>query len=77
MGMTTTTVRLDEEEAKMLAELAPHFGGKSGALRHALRRLSEEATNRATLARFVDEWNSTDGTPSDEDVADMIDRFDH
>ena len=75
--MATTTVRLDPEEAEMLAELAPHFGGKSGVLRQALRRLSDEAKNRAALASFVDDWNAADGPIDDEEIAAMIEKFDH
>lgn len=75
--MATTTVRLDNEEAQMLAELAPHYGGKSGVLRQALRKLSNEAKNRSALASFVEEWNAADGTPDEADVASMIEKFDH
>ena len=75
--MATTTVRLDPEEAAMLAELAPHYGGKSAVLRQALRGMSAEAKNRADLASFVDDWNAADGAPDDIEVAAMIEKFDH
>ncbi len=75
--MATTTVRLDPEEAEMLAQLAPHYGGKSGALRQALRKLADEANNRAALASFVEDWNAADAAPEDSEVAAMIEKFDH
>jgi len=75
--MATTTVRLDPDEEAMLEALASQYGGKSGALRHALRRLSDEATNRAALAEFVEEWNDDVGRPADDEVVAMIEQFDH
>ena len=75
--MATTTVRLDAEEEQMLKELAPYFGGKSSVLRQALRRLADESKNQALLSQFVDDWNATAGTPSEEEVTAMIERFDH
>lgn len=75
--MATTTVRLDPEEAEMLAQLAPYYGGKSSVLRQALRKLSDEAKNRAALASFVADWNDADGPPEASEIADMIEKFDH
>lgn len=57
--------------------MAAHYGGKSSVLRHALRKLSDEAKNHAALASFVADWNDADGPPEASEVAEMIEKFDH
>ena len=40
--MSTTTVRLDEDDEALLDMLAPEYGGRSSAIRQALRNLGAE-----------------------------------
>ncbi len=74
--MTTTTVRLDEEELAMLDLLAPEFGGRSSALRTALRQLAATRQRAAALDALLDAWAATDGPVDEEAVRAMADRFD-
>ena len=40
--MATTTVRLDDEDEALLDMLASEHGGRSGAIRQAIRNLAAE-----------------------------------
>ena len=67
-AMSTTTVRLDDEDGQILDRLAPEFGGRSGAIRQALRFLAADRERRDALSNFVEAWNAEAG-PLDEDAA--------
>ena len=73
--MGTTTIRLGDEDGQILDTLAPEFGGKSGAVRHALRLLAADRQRRDALNAFLEAWN-TEAGPLDEDaVAAMAKRY--
>ena len=69
--MSTTTVRLDEHDEQILDELAPAYGGRSNAIRQALRRLSAEVERQQSLEDFLDDWQRAEG-PVDEAEVDAI-----
>lgn len=73
--MSTTTVRLDDEDEALLDLLAPEFGGRSSAIRHALRNLATDRQRQNALRSFLDEWDAEEGPIDDNDVAAMADRY--
>ena len=52
--MGTMTVRLDDEGGQLLDRLAPEFGGKSSAIRLALRLLAADRQRRDALNAFLE-----------------------
>lgn len=75
MAVATTTVRLSEEEEALLDELAAEHGGRSGAIRYAVKRLGEEQARRSALAEALAEWETERGPVDDDAVAAAIERF--
>ncbi|MGI8575337.1 MAG: hypothetical protein ACR2MA_08335 [Egibacteraceae bacterium] len=73
--MSTTTVRLDTDDERILDKLAPEFGGRSGAIRQALRLLAGEIERRDALDAFLQAWNAEAGPVDERDVAAMADRY--
>ena len=73
--MTTTTVRLDDEDEQLLDRLAPEFGGRSSAIRQALRFLAADRERRDALSSFVEAWNSEAGPVDEDAVAAMAERY--
>ncbi len=73
--MGTTTVRLDEEDEALLDLLAPEYGGRSSALRQALRNLAADRRRTDALGSFLAAWEAEDGPIDDDDVARMADRY--
>ena len=73
--MSTTTVRLDDEEEALLDLIAPDYGGRSGAIRAAVRSLAEERRRREALRAFVDEWDAESGPVDETEVDAMAERF--
>ncbi len=73
--MSTTTVRLDAEDEALLDMLAPEFGGRSSAIRHALRNLAADRQRHDALRTFLADWDADTGPIADEDIAAMADRF--
>ena len=69
--MRTTTVRLDEHDEQILDELAPAYGGRSNAIRQALRRLSAEVDRQQSLEAFLADWQRAEG-PVDEAAVEAI-----
>lgn len=59
--MATTTVRLSEEEERVLTALAEEYGGRSNVLREGLRILGERERQRIELGALLDEWEQEDG----------------
>jgi Arc/MetJ-type ribon-helix-helix transcriptional regulator len=73
--MSTTTVRLDDEDEALLDMLAPEFGGRSSAIRQALRNLAADRRREDALRSFVDDWDAEAGPVDEEDIAAMADRY--
>ncbi|MCY4195273.1 MAG: hypothetical protein OXF04_13445 [bacterium] len=73
--ITTTTVRLGDQERELLAELAEEYGGQSGAIRRGIHLLAQQKRQREAIREFLDEWAEESGTPDSEDVAAMRRRY--
>lgn len=73
--MSTTTVRLDDEDEALLDMLAPEYGGRSSAIRQALRNLAADRKRQTALRSFLAEWDTEAGPISDEDVDAMSGKF--
>jgi len=73
--MSTTTVRLDQEDEALLDMLAPEYGGRSSAIRQALRNLAAERRRQDALRSFLTAWDAEAGPIDDQDVAEMADRY--
>ncbi len=73
--MTTTTVRLSPEEEDALDKLAERYGGRSGAIRDAVRRLPAEQARQDALQHALDEWFTERGPVDEEAVTEAIKRF--
>ena len=65
----TITVRLDEDDERLLDELVQHHGSRSDAVRAAIRELSGHERRQRALAKLVDEWIAEYGEPSEEEQA--------
>ena len=55
--------------------LAPEYGGRSSAIRQALRNLAADRKRQIALRSFLAEWDNEQGPIDDEDVAAMADRY--
>lgn len=73
--MSTTTVRLDDEDEALLDMLAPEYGGRSSVIRQALRNLAADRRRQDALGSFLAEWNAETGAIDDEDIAAIADRY--
>ncbi len=73
--MSTTTVRLDAEDEALLDMLADEYGGRSSAIRHAVRHLAADRRRLHALRSFVDEWANKDDPIDDQEVAAMAERY--
>lgn len=73
--MATTTVRLGPEEEAALDRLAERYGGRSGAIRHALRQLAAEQARQDALQRALDKWEAERGPVDEQAVVAAIRRF--
>ena len=73
--MSTTTVRLDDEDEALLDMLAPEYGGRSSAIRQALRNLAADRKRHSALRSFLVAWDNEDGPIDEEDVAVMAERY--
>jgi Arc/MetJ-type ribon-helix-helix transcriptional regulator len=71
--MSTTTVRLDDDDEQLLSKLAGSFGGRSNAIRQALRSLAEDVDRNEALDAFLAEWELEAG-PVDESQIDAMTR---
>lgn len=76
VGMSgTTTIRLSDEDRRLLALLVPEYGDQSSVIRHGIRRLAEEQRQRQELRSLLRDWEAESG-PADEDkVAEMGRRY--
>lgn len=73
--MATTTVRLSPEEEAALDKLAERYGGRSGAIRHAVRQLAAEQSRQDALQQALDDWQADRGPVDEDAVADAIRQF--
>ena len=71
--MATTTVRLDHDDEQLLDRLARSFGGRSNAIRHALRSLAADVDRLGALNAFLAEWEFEAG-PIDQSAIDVMSR---
>ncbi len=73
--MSTTTVRLDQEDEALLDMLAPEYGGRSSVIRQALRNLAADRQRQDALGSFLATWDAEAGPINDHEIAAMADRF--
>jgi predicted transcriptional regulator len=73
--MSTTTVRLDPQDEEILDRLASTFGGRSNAIRQALRSLVVDVERHQALADFLAEWEAEVGPVDIEAVDAMANKY--
>ena len=73
--MSTTTVRLDADDEQLLDKLAASFGGRSNAIRTALRNLAEDVDRHEALGAFLADWQRDAGSVNEADVEAMSGRY--
>ncbi len=73
--MSTTTVRLDDDDERILDRLAPEFGGRSDVIRRALRDLAADVDRWDALGSFLESWNAEAGPVDEQAVAAMAERY--
>ena len=73
--MSTTTVRLDDEDEALLDMLAPEYGGRSSAIRQALRNLAADRKRQNALRSFLAEWDTEDDPIDEDDITGMAKRY--
>jgi Arc/MetJ-type ribon-helix-helix transcriptional regulator len=73
--MSTTTVRLDSGDEQLLDKLAVAFGGRSNAIRQALRNLGADVDREAALGAFLADWEREAGPVDEADVEAMARRY--
>lgn len=73
--MSTTTVRLDEDDERVLDQLAPAYGGRSNVIRQALRMLHAERDRQEALDGFLAAWQREVGPVDEDAVAAMAERY--
>ncbi len=73
--MSTTTVRLDDEDEALLDMRAPEYGGRSSAIRQALRNLAADRKRQSALRSFLAAWDNEEDPIDEEDVAVMAKRY--
>lgn len=73
--MATRTVRLSQEEEVALDQLAELYGGRSSAIRHAVRRLAAEQAQRDALQHALGAWESERGAVDEDAVTQTIQSF--
>lgn len=74
--MATTTVRLDSDEERILDALAQSYGGRSNAIREALRLLSARVERQRALTAFLDDWDAEAGRASDDAAEALAKHYD-
>ena len=73
--MSTTTVRLDGDDERALDLLATHHGGRSGAIRHAIRQAADVQARLDGLAQVLADWETEDGPADTVIVAELRARY--
>ena len=76
LGMSrTTTIRLSDEDRRLLDQLVPEYGDQSSVIRHGIRRLAEEQRQRQELRTLLRDWEAESGPVDEEMVAEMTRRY--
>lgn len=76
VGMSgTTTIRLSDEDRRLLDQLVPEYGDQSSVIRHGIRRLAEEQRQRQELRSLLQDWEAESGPVDEEMVAEMGRRY--
>jgi predicted transcriptional regulator len=73
--VSTTTVRLDNDDEQLLDKLALSFGGRSNAIRLALRSLAVDVDRNEALAAFLADWQNDAGPVNEAEVEAMTRRY--
>jgi predicted transcriptional regulator len=73
--VSTTTVRLDDDDERLLDQLAAELGGRSTAIREALRHLAADRARRDALGAFLEAWNDEAGPVHEDTIAAMAQRY--
>lgn len=73
--VSTTTVRLDNDDEQLLDKLAASLGGRSNAIRIALRSLAEDVDRHEALGAFLAEWELDAGPVDETRVEEMSRRY--
>lgn len=71
----TTTIRLSDEDRRLLAQLVPEYGDQSSVIRHGIRRLAEEQAQRVSLRSLLRDWEAESGPVNEDIVAEMQQRY--
>jgi predicted transcriptional regulator len=74
-NVSTTTVRLDNDDEQLLDKLALSFGGRSNAIRLALRSLADDVDRNEALAAFLADWQNDAGPVNEAEVDAMTRRY--
>lgn len=75
-GMSgTTTIRLSDEDRRLLALLVPEYGDQSSVIRHGIRKLAEEQRQRQELKSLLRDWEAESGPPDEDLMAEMQRRY--
>lgn len=72
---TTTTIRLSDEDRRLLAELVPEFGDQSAVIRQGIRTLAAQRRRRETLNDVLAEWEAEAGPLDEDEVESMRRRY--
>ena len=67
----TTTIRLSDEDRRLLELLVPEYGDQSSVIRHGIRRLAEEQRQRQELRSLLRDWEAESGPVDEDAVAEM------
>jgi predicted transcriptional regulator len=73
--VSTTTVRLDHDDEQLLDKLAVSFGGRSNAIRLALRSLAEDVDRHEASGAFLAAWELDAGPVDETQVDEMTRRY--
>lgn len=71
----TTTIRLSDEDRRLLDQLVPEYGDQSSVIRQGIRRLAEEQRQRQELQALLRDWEAESGPVDEEMVAEMARRY--
>lgn len=73
--VATTTVRLDDDEERMLDRLAAAHGGRSNVLKAGLRLLADHERRIDALAALIEQWDDHGGPTDESTVATLAERY--
>lgn len=69
--MATITVRLDERDERLLDQLAETYGGRSAAIREAIRTLSGQTERERAIDEALAAWEAEAGPVLTSDPDDL------